>query len=138
MRTTDKKSLRGEVLKYAKRQYGTGPEYLWRSAPDYCVLRHGDNRRWYAIIMDLPKSRLGLPGDEIVDVLDLKADPVLSVSLRDGKSIFPGYHMQKGSWITVLLDGSVEKRQICWLLDRSFENTCSHQKVRRGAAANPN
>ena len=131
MKTTDGASLRGEVLQYAKKQYHTGPEYLWRSAPDYCVLRHADNRKWYAVIMDIPKSRLGLPGGELVDVLDVKADPVLGASLRDGRGIFPGYHMQKGSWITVLLDGSVEPRQVFWLLDMSFDITAGRRSARQ-------
>ncbi len=134
MKKTETGSLRGEVLQYAGRQYHTQPEYLWRSAPHYCVLRHGDNRKWYALIMDIPKSRLGLAGDEIVDILDVKTDPILSASLRDGKSIFPGYHMQRGSWITILLDGSAEKEQIRWLLDRSYEITSSPKKAPRPAA----
>lgn len=138
MRTTDSASLRGDVLKYAAKQYGTEPEYLWRSVPNYCVLRHGDNRKWYALIMDVPTNKLGLPGEELVDILDVKTDPLLSGSLRDGKGVFPGYHMQKGDWITILLDGSVDKQQILWLLDRSFAITSGPKNARRANARNTN
>lgn len=138
MRTTESTSLRGDVLRYAKKQYHTEPEYLWRSVPNYCVLRHGDSRKWYAIIMDVSKNKLGLSGDEIVDILDVKTDPILSGSLRDGKGIFPGYHMQKGGWISILLDGSVDKQQILWLLDMSFAITSGHKNARRIGVRNTN
>lgn len=136
MRTTNSTSLRGGVLKYAKKQYHTEPEYLWRSVPNYCVLRHADNRKWYAVIMNVPKNKLGLPGEEIIDILDVKSDPILSGSLRDGEGILPGYHMQKGDCITILLDGSVKLQQICGLLEMSFEITSSHKNARRMDARN--
>ncbi len=37
--------------------------------------------------------------------------------------VFPAYHMSKTHWISVLLDGSVDKDKIKWLLDLSFELT---------------
>lgn len=40
-------------------------------------------------------------------ILDVKADPVTAGSFLLGEGILPGYHMQKGNWITVLLDGTV-------------------------------
>ena len=128
MKTMNHKSTRADVLAWAKTQYGTDPEYLWRSAPNDCVLRHGDNRKWYGIIMDIPRNKPGLPGEEIVDVLDVKVDPLLTGSLPDGKGIFPGYHMQKGHWITLLLDGTVAENQIHTLLDMSFELTSQRKK----------
>ena len=37
-----------QVFEYVFTQYGTQPEYLWKTHPDYAVLRHADNRKWYA------------------------------------------------------------------------------------------
>ncbi|MBQ9994207.1 MAG: MmcQ/YjbR family DNA-binding protein, partial [Clostridia bacterium] len=44
-------------------------------------------------------------------------------SLIDGEHIFPGYHMNKEHWISVLMDGSVPTEQICWLVDMSYQMT---------------
>lgn len=43
--------------------------------------------------------------------------------LRKEEGILPAYHMNKEHWITVLLDGTVEKEEICNLIDISFELT---------------
>jgi predicted DNA-binding protein (MmcQ/YjbR family) len=70
--------------------------------------------------MDLPKSKFGIPNDDIVDVMNLKCDPVLIGSLLKDEGIFPAYHMSKGNWISVMLDGSVDEEKIKFLIDMSF------------------
>lgn len=121
--------IRDDILQYALEYYGTTPEYLWAKYPGYAVLRHQSNKKWYAIIMDIPREKLGLPGGGMVDILDLKCDPLMSGSLLEEKGILPGYHMNKGNWITVLLDGSVEKDLILSLLDMSHELTSGRKKA---------
>lgn len=113
-------SFREKILEYASEQYGTEPEYMWAISPNHAVLRHGDNRKWYGLIMDVPRCKLGIPGDGIVDILNIKCDPVLSGSLRMSEGFLPGYHMSKGHWISILLDGTVELKEILGLLDFSY------------------
>ncbi len=112
-----------KVLSYVKKQYGTEPEFLWAKFPDNAILRHKDNAKWYAALLIVPKRKLGIAGEGTADILDLKCDPVLIGSLIDGRSIFPGYHMNKEHWITVRLDGSLEDKDIFALIDMSYEIT---------------
>ena len=35
-------------------------------------MRHPDTRKWFAIIMDVPKDKLGLTGQQRVDVINVK------------------------------------------------------------------
>lgn len=114
-------SYRGDVLQYASKYYGTTAEYLWASAPGYAVLRHADNKKWYAVIMDVQRKNLGLSGSGRVDILEIKNDPLTTDSLLLEKGILPAYHMRRGNWISVLLDGSVERERVFSLLERSFE-----------------
>ena len=132
-KTTSKRteSYRADVLHFAAEKYGTQADYPWGSLPNYAVLRHADNKKWYGLIMDVPRKRLGLSGDEIVDILDIKCDPILSGSLRMNDGFLPSYHMNHDSWITILLDGTVDKETIFSLLDMSFERTASRQKKKR-------
>ena len=116
-------TLRDEVLKYAKDFYATDPEYLWQSDPNYAVLRHEKNKKWYGIIMDIPKSKLRISGDEIIDVLDIKCDPQLLGSFLQKEGCHPAYHMNKSKWLTVRLDGSVPLNEIIGLLEMSYELT---------------
>lgn len=119
----EKISFREKVLEIAAERYHTEPEYLWARTPGNGILRHAGNRKWYAVIMDVSKDKLGLEGEERVDVLNVKAEPVMMGSFLLREGILPGYHMHKGSWLTVLLDGTVPMDTIELLLDTSFELT---------------
>nr|WP_314464406.1 MmcQ/YjbR family DNA-binding protein [uncultured Clostridium sp.] len=119
------KSYRNSILKFALDQYGTEPEYPWMLLPNYAVLRHTDNKKWYALIMDIPRNRLGLDGNDLIDILNIKCDPIMNGSLRMQEGFLPAYHMHKGNWITILLDGSVDKEMVFSLLDMSFTMTGS-------------
>ena len=114
---------REDILQYAKQQYGTDPEYLWIRFPNYAVLRQKENGKWYAAIMDVPAKRLGLNGDTKIDILDIKCDPAIIGSLRKSKGFLPAYHMNKDTWITILLDGSVPKAEVLALLNLSYDIT---------------
>ena len=114
-----------ELEEYIQNNYSEEPDYPWIKYPNYEVFRHGSNKKWFAIIMDVPKNKLGLHGEDILDVVNFKCDPALLGSLLDEKGFFPAYHMSKASWITVSLDGSVADDKIKMLLDMSFEATAS-------------
>lgn len=113
--------MRDKVFKYAAETFGTEPEYLWSRLPDCAVLRRRDNDKWFAVIMDVKASKLGLSGQGKTDIIDIKCSPLMTGSLLGIKGIFPAYHMNKENWITVLLDGSVDEKQIMSLLDMSYE-----------------
>lgn len=67
-------SYRVQVLKTAKERYQTEPERLWAKYPGYEALWHAENKKWYAMIMDIPRNKLGLNSEEYVDVMNVKAD----------------------------------------------------------------
>lgn len=91
--------------------------------PTFQVFRHLNNRKWFAVIMDIPRKNLGLAEAEDVSVVNLKCDPRLIGSFREEPGIFPGWHMNKAHWITVVLDGTVEEEKLVFLLDMSYELT---------------
>jgi predicted DNA-binding protein (MmcQ/YjbR family) len=116
-------SLRQKILRYAGETYHTEPEYLWMKYPGYAVLRHLDNQKWYAIVMDAEPSKIGRKGEERIDILDVKCDPAMISSLLGNEGFLPGYHMNKTAWISILLDGSVSEEKIYNLMDLSFRMT---------------
>ncbi len=109
-----------EIFEYVQKQYGTIPEYLWSKLPDSAVLRH-KNGKWYAVIMTVEKSKLGLEGREMVDIIDVKCDPDMTNMIIQTYGFLPGYHMNKQHWITILLDGSVSEAKVLDFLDMSYD-----------------
>lgn len=122
------KNYRTDIIQYAKRKYKTRTEHLWARHPNYVVLRRDDNAKWYGIIMDVPRVRLGLGGDESVDILNVKCDAGMYDFLRGVPGILRGYHMG-GTWVSVLLDGTIEISQIKILLDNSYNLVCGKKSV---------
>ena len=111
---------REEIFEYVKKQYGTIPEYLWSSSPDSAVLRH-HNGKWYAVIMNIERSKLGLDGDDTGEMIDVKCDPEMTGMIIQTYGFLPGYHMNKQHWITILLDGIVGESKILDFLDMSYD-----------------
>ncbi len=122
---------REQLQRFISETYGADPEYPWVKYPDYAVFRHGNNRKWFALVMEISKGKLGLSETEPIEVVNVKCDPRLMGSLREEAGIYPAYHMSKDSWLTVALDGSVSDEKIRWLLDMSYDLTASKAKAPR-------
>ena len=114
---------REELEAYVLNHYSTEADYPWADTPHAAVFRHVANRKWFALVMEVPRDKLGLAGTEKLDIVNFKCGPILISSLRGETGIFPAYHMNKASWITVALDGSVPAETIELLLDVSYELT---------------
>ena len=96
-------AMRDGLTRYIHKTYGAKPDFPWLKYPSYAVFRHGDNKKWFAVILDVPRQKLG--------------------SLLMTEGFLPAYHMNKEHWVSVLLDGTVDKENICGLIDVSFMNT---------------
>ena len=118
--------------KYITEVYGVTAEYPWVSAPSFAVYRHSNNNKWFAVIMDIPKSKFGFPDNENISVVNLKCDPLLIGSIVKEDGIFSAYHMNKAYWVSVWLDGTVEREKLEWLLNLSFDLTKkTNKKVKK-------
>ena len=73
--------------------------------------------------MKLNEKKLGQKGDRIVDVLNVKCDPLLIGSLRTQPGYFPAYHMNKDRWLSIMLDGTVPSDEIKDLVKLSHQLT---------------
>lgn len=119
-----KMTQRQAILNYVATQYGTVAEYLWEKFPTYAVLRHHNKKaKWYALIAQVPKIKLGLEEEGKIDILNIKSDPNMIPLLQQDKNILPAYHMNKKHWITILLDTDFSDEDIYKLLDWSYRLT---------------
>ncbi len=53
---------------------------------------------------------------------NVKCDPGKAIELREGYpgSVLPGYHMNKKHWNTVIVDGTLSKKQLFEMVDESY------------------
>ena len=114
---------RKELAAYLTDIYCAEGEHLFAKYPSFLVFRHKGNKKWFAVIMDIPRKNLGLEGENEISVVNLKCDTRLIGSFRLEPGIFPGWHMNKAHWLTVALDGTVEDEKIKFLVDMSYELT---------------
>ena len=118
---------REELEAYIQNHYATLPDYPWVDTPRAAVFRHVANRKWFALLMEVPREKLGLPGTEKLDIVNFKCDPILISSLRGETGIFPAYHMNKLHWISVLLSDAPDD-VVQFLVNVSFEATKDKRK----------
>ncbi|MCO5396671.1 MmcQ/YjbR family DNA-binding protein [Ralstonia soli] len=111
------------VFDYIKKKYHVVPDYPWDRYPSYAVFRHSGDQKWFCLLMNVPRSKLGLDGEGVVDVIDVKARVEVVGALRKRPGFLPAYHMNKEHWVTVVLDGSVPEDEVFEVIDDSFELT---------------
>ncbi len=108
------------LIQYAGEKYGSEPEFLWEKFSDNAVLRRKDTEKWFAVLLTVSRRKLGLDSDETVEIIDLRMQAENIPALVDGKKFFPGWHMNKKHWFTIILDGSVSFEEICKRIDESY------------------
>ena len=109
-----------EVIRYVKEKYNDDLEYLWNKFPENAVWRNKINNKWYGALLIISERKLKLEKDKMVDIIDLRYSKDKIKEIVDNEKIFEGYHMNKNSWITIRLDGSLETDKICELIDNSY------------------
>ena len=119
-----------EFLEYCLNTYGTSPDYPFDDLLETAVLRHSDNRKWYAIVMRVSRCKFGFDSDEVIDVVNLKLPSELFGSFGTADGVYPAYHMNKLHWISVLLTDAPDD-VIQFLVNVSFEATKAKKKIKQ-------
>ena len=118
-----------KFLSYCLSTYGTSPDYPFEEDFVTAVLRHANNRKWYAIVMRVSRRKFGFDSDEIIDVVNLKLPTEMFGSFGADDGVYPAYHMNKLHWISVLLPDAPEDI-VQFLVNVSFEATKSLKKAK--------
>ncbi|CAJ1188253.1 hypothetical protein CPR19088_GLDEOEPO_01911 [Companilactobacillus paralimentarius] len=110
-----------EIIKHVEDTYGDDLEFLWKKFPHYAIWRRKDTKKWYGIIMIIPKSKLDFDSDEPITVMDFHDKPDNVASIVDNQKYFTGYHMNKHSWYTIILDNNIKNSEIFDRLQVSYD-----------------
>ena len=109
------------IINYVKAKYDNDLEFLWKRSPKNAIWRNQNNRKWYGAVLVISKDKLKIEPNEMVEILDLRYQKNDIKNIIDNYKIFPGYHMNKDNWITIILDGRVELEEIYQLIDNSYQ-----------------
>lgn len=112
-------------FEYIANEYGIEPEYLFEGDFVTAACRHRITKKWFALFMYIPYSKLGIEKEGSVDVVNVKVPSYLNLGIP---GYFPAWHMNKQLWTTVLLDGTVPEEEVKNMLDMSFTATEKKKK----------
>ena len=107
------------ITKYIIDNYHDKPEYLWSKFPGFGLFRNKSNNKWYAIIMNIDKSKIDNNKGEI-EILNIKLTEEEVNNLLNKKGFYKAYHMNSKNWITIILDNTIEDKEIIKLLNKSY------------------
>jgi len=93
---------------------------------DYCLLKsqvtEGFPFGGDTLVFKVAGKLFLLIGLEEGNRFNVKCDPELAIELRERHlEVKPGYHMNKVHWNTVYMDGSLTHKQICDMIDHSYQ-----------------
>ncbi len=113
-----------EFFLYVFEEYGVSPDYPFSKTKDKdtAVFRHGRNKKWFALVMDIPKSKLGLESGEISTVVNMKYSEDMLLAFGRPRGVYPAYHMNKLHWVSVLLDAA-DGDTVKLILEESYNLT---------------
>lgn len=111
------------MTQFINEKYGTVPEFLWERTPSDGIFRHSENQKWYGLIMNIPYERLNKERQGMIEVLNVKINPMERETLLRNEGCYPAYHMNKKHWMTVVLDDTVSDQDIFEHIKYSYECT---------------
>lgn len=109
------------MIDYVSDAYGDELEFLWTKFPDNAVWRRKDTMKWYGAILTVQRNKLGLDSNELVEIIDLRIAPERMAELLQRENYYPGWHMNKKNWYTVILDESVRDEELSKRIQDSYE-----------------
>lgn len=110
-----------EVIKLIKEKYNDFPQYIFKGYPNFAVFKR-ESGKWYGIIMSIEvKTLLKVKGlsatitDKLlryprktIEIINLHINKTALIELLNKTNYLPAYHMNKKSWVSIILDSDLE------------------------------
>ena len=108
-----------EIINYCLLLKDTYKETPFPEDFESVVLKHKENKRWFALLMNV-KGKL---------YLNIKTEPEYSELLRKSyKYIIPAYHMNKIHWNTIIVEECKDVELLKELVNGSYQLTKKRSK----------
>ncbi len=107
--------------------YGDHPYFEWESTPDCGVFKNKESHKWYAIVMNIKRSKIE-DHEGMVDVMNVKLDDQMIPTYLKKEGVFPAYHMNKKYWVSLALDERLTDDEILSFIKESYQYTVPKKK----------
>lgn len=107
------------VARFVEREFREKPERLWPKTPSSAIIRNAKNGKWYLVFQTVEREKLGIEGNGEVEIINLRMKPMDGRSVLGRPGHYPGWHMNKQSWFSIILDGTVSDEEIRRLIRES-------------------
>ena len=116
------------ITNLIKQKYGDEPEFLWEKFQGSGIFRNPETKKWYLAILDADRSKIQKDEKGLIEVALIKQSAQNVEKRLKQKHIYPGYHMNKKYWISIILDDSLADSKIMNLIDESHDFTVKKPK----------
>ncbi len=111
------------IINYVNNKYSVEPEFLWDDEEN-ATLRHNDTKKWFGIIMYIERNKVDKSDDSNkIEVINIKLNEEVINELLKINGYYSAYHMNKKSWISIILDDTLDDKTVIKLIDDSYNNT---------------
>lgn len=118
---------RQDIKEYILGHYDCSSDFPWPvQYPKHEAFRHKKTRKWFALMMEVEPSKLGLSRDDYnspCTIVNVKCEPSAIGTLVREHNILPAYHMNKNHWITLIIDDELSEDVATSLIDMSYQLT---------------
>ena len=108
------------IDKYIFSKYDVAADFPFKSSPYHGVYRNKDNK-WFGILMNIPFNKIDKNKSGLIEVINVKINPNDKDNLLKIEGIYEAYHMNKKSWISIILDDTLSDDLISELIDNSYK-----------------
>lgn len=110
-----------KITALIKEKYGDNPEFTWEKYPGFGTFKNALGK-WYALIINIPKNKLSpKESDEEVEIINIKIVPEKIDEMLKLPGFYPAYHMNKKNWISIILDGTINDKEILDYIETSYK-----------------
>ena len=91
----------------------------WEKYPFCGIFRNKKNNKWFGLITSVDISKID-KGTGEVELLNIKLDEDKILQLVKKEGFYKAYHMNKKSWISIILNDTLNNKEIFELIDESY------------------
>lgn len=110
---------------YIYLKFKVSPDFPFKSSKYHGVYRNLDGK-WFGIIMDIHFEKIDKERNGLIEVINVKINPFDKKNLLEINGIYDAYHMNKKSWISIVLNDTVSDELIIKLIDNSYSLLNKH------------
>ena len=116
------------INEFIYKKHNVSPDFPFASSKYHGVYRNLDGK-WFGILMDIPFNKIDKEKNNLIEVINVKINPNDKDNLLKIEGIYEAYHMNKKSWISIILNDTLSDDLVSELIDNSYKLVGKHGAI---------